>query len=232
MACSNPTATSLTACALRGDVGCTTRASGALSYAHEISETAGSTIATNARTSTGRSRLGSPLNRTTSSRTGGARRRAWRTTPRVDWISGRRPAKVASACGVELPRISGGEYVGIVGSCGGHTGYHFHGGFECFESGSGTHSTKVGGRVAGTCTGVEDFAGGSTVSRRVRWALRDDAGFALDVGVSLSHPAGRAVHARMSRSNNSGGLVTVAQCRALYTACSGSTSRSPSTALR
>ena len=46
--CSNPTATSLTACALRGDVGCTTRASGALSYAHEISETAGSTIASNA----------------------------------------------------------------------------------------------------------------------------------------------------------------------------------------
>ena len=42
------------------------------------------------------------------------------------------------------------------------------------------------------------------VSRRVRWALRDDAGFALDVGVSLSHPAGRAVHARMSRSEQLG----------------------------
>ena len=42
------------------------------------------------------------------------------------------------------------------------------------------------------------------VSRRVRWALRDDAGFALDVGVSLSHSAGRAVHARMSRSEQLG----------------------------
>ena len=136
-------------------------------------------------------------------------------------------AKVASACGVELPRISGGEYVGIVGSCGGHTGdYHFHGGFECFESGSGTHSTKVGEAGRWNVYGrFEDYAGG-------KYPYLDACGGHF--GTTPDSPSTSVYHYHIQRDapftlgchgpNNSGGLVTVAQCRALYTACSGSTS--------
>ena len=226
VACSNPTATSLTACALRGDVGCTTRASGALSYAHEISETAGSTIATNAHIY-GPFEAGFSAQQDNIISNWGCSPAslAYDTAGGLDL--GTATAKVASACGVELPRISGGEYVGIVGSCGGHTGdYHFHGGFECFESGSGTHSTKVGEAGRWNVYGrFEDYAGG-------KYPYLDACGGHF--GTTPDSPSTSVYHYHIQRDapftlgchgpNNSGGLVTVAQCRALYTACSGSTS--------
>ena len=108
--CSNPTATSLTACALRGDVGCTTRASGALSYAHEISETAGSTIASNAHIY-GPFEAGFSAQQDNIISNWGCSPAslAYDTAGGLDL--GTATAKVASACGVALPRISGGEYV-------------------------------------------------------------------------------------------------------------------------
>jgi hypothetical protein len=53
--------------------------------------------------------------------------------------------KVAKACNVAFPSISGNAYNGIVGQCGGHTkDYHFHVRLGCLYTESGGHSTKVG----------------------------------------------------------------------------------------
>jgi len=225
-ACSNPTATSLTACNLRGDVGCTTVQSGALSYTHEVSETAGSTIASGAHIY-GPFEAGFSAQQDSIISNWGCSPAslAYDTAGGLDL--GVATAKVASVCGITLPRISGTEYVGIVGSCGGHTGdYHFHGGFECFESNSGTHSPKVGeagdkyvyGRYEDYTAGKYpylDACGGhfgttpdSTTTPVYHYHIQRDAPFTL------------GCHG----PNSANGLVTVAQCRALYSECSGSTS--------
>jgi hypothetical protein len=53
--------------------------------------------------------------------------------------------KVAKVCNIELPRIQGNNYFGIVGECGGHTSdYHFHVRLGCLYTQAGGHSSQVG----------------------------------------------------------------------------------------
>ena len=119
--------------------------------------------------------------RTTSSRTGGARRRAG--VRHRGWIGSRTAGQVASACGSSFRESLAGNTSASSVRAVDTPGYHFHGGFGCFEwFGDALDRVERAGRWS---VRVEDYAGEVPVSRRVRWALRDDAGFALDVGVSL-----------------------------------------------
>ena len=231
-ACSNPTGSTgagVVAAALRSDVGCTTIASNALVYSHEISEAVGSTIAANAH-------IYGPFEAGFSSSQDSIIA-GWGCSPSslaYDTAGGLdlgiATAKVAAVCGVTLPSISGTKYTGLTGSCGGHTGnYHFHGGFECFEDASGTHSPKVG--VAGSYNvygRFEDQDAG-------KYPLLDACG--AHFGYTPESPSTSVYHYHIQRdapftigchgpssSPAYGGLVTVAECRALYSECSGSTS--------
>ena len=224
-ACVNPSVTTFARANLRGDVGCTTIASNPLRFAHEISEAAGATIASNAHVY-GPFEAGFGAQQQSIIQAWGCADAsvAYDTAGGLDL--GVAHAKVASACGIALPRISGSSYVGITGSCGGHTGnYHFHGGFECFETYRGTHSPKVGEAGRWSVYGAfEDYDGG-------KYPLLDACGghFGTTPESSTS-----VYHYHIQRDapftvgchgpNSSGGLVTVAQCRALYTECSGTTS--------
>lgn len=224
-ACSNPTQTSSPqAAALRNDVGCTTVVSDQLEYNHEQSETVGGTIASNSHIY-GPFDAGfmEPQNDIIT---------AWGCSdPSVAHGNGGydlayETNKVASVCGINFPRIesSTSEYYGIVGACGGHTGdYHFHGGFECFETNSGTHSKKVG--VAGNANVYgrwEDYTAN-------KYPYLDACGGHF--GFTPESPSTAVYHYHIQRDppftigcygpSSSNGLVTVSDCRALYPECSG-----------
>ena len=224
-ACSNPTQTSNPqAAALRNDVGCTTVVSEQLSYNHERSETVGGTIASNSHIY-GPFDAGfmAPQNDIIT---------AWGCSdPSVAHGNGGydlayETNKVASVCGISFPRIesSTNEYYGIVGACGGHTGdYHFHGGFECFETNSGTHSKKVG--VAGNANVYgrwEDYTAN-------KYPYLDACGGHF--GLTPESPSTAVYHYHIQRDppftigcygpSSSNGLVSVSDCRALYSECSG-----------
>ena len=224
-ACANPTQTSNPqAASLRGDVGCTTSASPALTYSHEISETVGGTIATNAH-------IYGPFDAGFSSSQDGLISNwgcsptslAYDATGGLDL--GYEHAKLAVVCGVTLPRISGTEWKDLLGQCGGHTGnYHFHWGFECFETKAGTHSPKVG--VAGNWNvygKYENYTGQT-------YPYLDACGGHF--GVTPDSPSTSVYHYHIQMQapftlgchgpNAAGGLVTIAQCKALYSGCSAS----------
>ncbi|CAJ1386802.1 unnamed protein product [Effrenium voratum] len=120
-----------------------------------------------------------------------------------------------------LPRIVGETYYGIVGPCGGHTGdYHFHRGFGCLYQESGSHSTKVGVVAGYNLYGKwEDYANNQlplldacgahfgptpeSSSNVYHYHVQDQAPFTVGCyGPSASN-----------------GLVSVAECRALYPKC-------------
>lgn len=224
-ACSNPTqASNPEAAELRNDVGCTTVVSDQLLYNHEQSETTGGTIASNSHIY-GPFDAGfmEPQNDIIT---------AWGCSdPSVAHGNGSydlayETNKVASECGISFPRIesSTNEYYGIVGACGGHTGdYHFHGGFECFETNSGTHSKKVG--VAGNSNVYgrwEDYTAN-------KYPYLDACGGHF--GFTPESPSTAVYHYHIQRDppftigcygpSSSGGLVSVSDCRALYPECSG-----------
>ncbi|CAJ1375607.1 unnamed protein product [Effrenium voratum] len=130
-------------------------------------------------------------------------------------------ASVAKACSIQLPRIVGETYYGIVGPCGGHTGdYHFHRGFGCLYQESGSHSTKVGVVAGYNLYGKwEDYANNQlplldacgahfgptpeSSSNVYHYHVQDQAPFTVGCyGPSASN-----------------GLVSVAECRALYPKC-------------
>ena len=224
-ACSNPTHTSSPqAAALRNDVGCTTVVSDQLDYNHEQSETVGGTIASN-------SHIYGPFDAGFMEPQNDIITTWGCSDPSVAHGNGGydlayETNKVASVCGINFPRIesSTSEYYGIVGACGGHTGdYHFHGGFECFETNSGTHSKKVG--VAGNANVYgrwEDYAAN-------KYPYLDACGGHF--GFTPESPSTAVYHYHIQRDppftigcygpSSSNGLVTVSDCRALYTECSG-----------
>ena len=221
-ACTNPTvSTPPAAASLRGDVGCTTVAGGTLAYSHEQSETAGGTIATNAH-------IYGPFDAGFGSQQDGIIA-TWGCSPTsLAYDSaggldlGYEHAKLASVCGVTLPRISGTTWIGLLGQCGGHTGnYHFHMGFECFETNSGTHSSKLG--VAGNWNVYGKYEDYTAQQYPYLDACGGHFGFTPDSpSASVYH-----YHVQMQAPftlgchgpNSAGGLVTVGQCMALYPEC-------------
>ena len=232
-ACSVPTGITAAggpvAMSLRSDVGCTTVASNALEYNHEISEKVGEKIATNAHIfaafedgfSSAQADIISGWGCSPASL-------AYDSEGGLDLGIG--TARNAAACGITLPSLSGTTWTGMTGSCGGHTGhYHFHGGFDCYETKSGTHSPKVGttgvyniyGRfedytaqtypLLDACGGHYGTTPESTTTNVYHYHIQRDAPFTL------------GCHGP-STSTTYGGLVTVAECRALYSKCSGTVS--------
>merc|ERR1712137_1210709 len=131
---------------------------------------------------------------------------------------------IAYLCNMDFPRIdtSTDTYYGVVGSCGGHTrDYHFHGSFSCLYEASGGHSTQVGQVASYYMYGkwedydnqllpLLDACGGhfgpnpdSDGSSIYHYHTQDKAPFTI------------GCHGPSS----SNGLVSVSECRALYSEC-------------
>lgn len=128
---------------LLGDVGCTTRA-GAEVYNYPPLQSRGDVIPSN-------SHIYGPFENGFGSRQRSIIEGWGCTDASVAYDSeggtdvGLAEARVAHLCNIKLPRLEGQNYVGIVGSCGGHThDYHFHRSFACVYSETGGHSTEVG----------------------------------------------------------------------------------------
>ena len=116
---------------------------------------------------------------------------------------------------------AGNTYFGIVGPCGGHTSdYHFHRGFSCLYAESGGHSTKVGDVASHAIYGKwEDY-------NLKRLPLLDACGAHIGPTPESSTPV---YHYHVQDQapftvgchgpSQSGGLVSVAVCRSLYSDC-------------
>ena len=116
---------------------------------------------------------------------------------------------------------AGNTYFGIVGPCGGHTSdYHFHRGFSCLYAESGGHSTKVGDVASHAIYGKwEDYS-------LKRLPLLDACGAHIGPTPESSTPV---YHYHVQDQapftvgchgpSQSGGLVSVAVCRSLYSDC-------------
>jgi hypothetical protein len=129
---------------------------------------------------------------------------------------------VAKDCGVQLPRWEGNNYISLLGTCGGHTGdYHFHEHLTCLYEQKGTHSTRVGDSmdgkgIYGKWENFEkqekpllDACGG-------HWGPTPDG----DGESYHYHVQGQAPFTiGCYGPNPDNSLVTVEQCRSLYSGC-------------
>ena len=116
---------------------------------------------------------------------------------------------------------AGNTYFGVVGPCGGHANdYHFHKSFSCLYAQSGGHSTKVGDVASHGIYGKwEDYD-------LKRLPLLDACGAHIGPTPDSSTPV---YHYHVQDQapftvgchgpSQSGGLVSVAVCRSLYTDC-------------
>ena len=217
--CTNPTCSSPPCGApLLGDVGCTT-VSGVESYNHELLS-AGQTIASNAH-------IYGPFEAGFSSQQQSIIENWGCTDASVAYDTeggtdiGTAESKVSKACNIVLPRVVGNTYYGVVGPCGGHTNdYHFHRSFSCLYSETGAHSTKVG-VVAG-----HDMYGKWEDYDNQRLPLLDACGAHIGATPESSTPV---YHYHVQDKapftvgchgpSATGGLVSVATCRALYSDC-------------
>jgi len=135
-------------------------------------------------------------------------------------------AECAHACSVTLPRFEGGQYYGFLDDCGGHTQYHFHRRLSCLYSESGNHSPKLG-------------EGSNTNKNALYGKWEDYAARSLPqldacgghYGVTPDSSGATVYHHHVQEDppftygcfgpNEDGSLVSVAQCRALYSECDG-----------
>ncbi|CAK9020746.1 YHYH domain [Durusdinium trenchii] len=217
--CQNPSCSSPPCAApLLGDVGCTT-VSGTETYAHELLP-AGSTINSGAH-------IFGPFEAGFSSQQDNIIQTWGCSTPSVVYDSeggtdiSIAEKKVAYACNIEFPRLEGGTYYGVVGPCGGHTNdYHFHRSLSCLYSQAGGHSTKVGETASHSLYGKwEDYD-------LQRLPLLDACGAHIGPTPESSTPV---YHYHVQDQapftvgchgpSQSGGLVSVALCRSLYSDC-------------
>lgn len=151
-------------------------------------------------------------------------------------------ASIAKKCGISLPRLEGtsvqsSKWIGIVGSCGGHTGafhelmtkeynpylsFHFHRSMSCLYKETGAHSTAVGEVAQWQMYGKwEDYA-----NKKLPYldACGGHFGVTPDSNAATVyhyHVQGRppyTVGCHGPTADNK--LVGVAACRSLYTECS------------
>lgn len=217
--CTNPSCSSPPCAApLLGDVGCTSVA-GTETYNHEMLSS-GDTISSGAH-------IFGPFEAGFSSQQDNIISTWGCSTPSVVYDTeggtdvGIAEKRVAHLCNIEFPRIVGNTYYGVVGPCGGHTNdYHFHRGFGCLYAESGGHSTKVGDVASHGIYGKwEDYD-------LKRLPLLDACGAHIgptpDSATPVYHyhvqdqaPFTVGCHG----PSQSGGLVSVAVCRSLYSDC-------------
>ena len=232
--CTNPTVTTFpTKASLRQDNGCTTKAGVeeyyGKTYTHEIT---GSAVPTNAH-------IYNSFEAGFSSSQDGVISGWGCSDPSKLYDSaggldlGLAESKVRKECydsgRYSFPNINATSnvYTGAVGPCGGHTGdYHFHGRYHCLYSQSGMHSTSVGDVGPYKMYGKwEDFSNlklplldacgahfgtnpDSTSTVVYHYHVQDRAPY----GVGCYGPSANG-------ATGATGLVTVAQCRALYSEC-------------
>ena len=140
-------------------------------------------------------------------------------------------AMVAFECGVQLPRYENGNYVSLLDECGGHTQeYHFHERLSCLYLETGGHSTRVGETSDGTpiygkwenyATGelpLLDACGG-------QFGVTPDSNGAViyHYHVQGAPPFTVGCFGPAIGSDGSEQLVTIAQCRAVYSTCGDGT---------
>jgi len=218
-ACVNPTcATPPCAAATLGDVGCTTVA-GVTQYKHEMLSK-GDTIAIG-------SHIYGPFEAGFTSKQDSIIKNWGCTDPSLVYDSkggrdiGIAEALVAYKCNIEFPRVVGTTWYGAVGHCGGHTGdYHFHKSFGCLYSESGGHSTVVGDIASYKMYGKwEDYSKNLLPLLDACGAhlgpTPDSASNVYHYHVQDKAPFTVGCHGPSS----SGGLVSLAACRALYSTC-------------
>jgi hypothetical protein len=131
--------------------------------------------------------------------------------------------KTAAACNIQLPRLEGSTYYGIVGPCGGHTSdYHFHMGFSCLYSESGAHSTAIGDVAQWKIYGKwEDYSNNKLPlldACGAHFGATPDSGGATVYHYHVQDKAPFSVGCLGPTADNK--LVGVATCRALYGKCS------------
>jgi len=129
-------------------------------------------------------------------------------------------SKVAKVCNIQLPRVEGTTWYGILGFCGGHTkDYHFHRDLACLYKEEGGHSTAVADSV-----GTQKIYGKWEDFANKKLPLLDACGGHF--GPTPDSAGANVYHYHLQDRapwtlgcfgpNADGGLVTVAQCRALY----------------
>ena len=217
--CTNPTCSSPPCAApLLGDVGCTT-VSGVETYNHELLS-AGQEIASNAHIF-GPFEAGFTSQQQNIIENWGCSDASVAYDTEGGTDIGTAESKVSHLCNIELPRIVGNTYYGVVGPCGGHTGdYHFHRSFSCLYSQTGGHSTKVGVIAGHNIYGKwEDYD-------NQRLPLLDACGAHIgptpesSTAVYHYHAQDKAPFTVGCHGPSaSGGLVSVATCRSLYSDC-------------
>lgn len=220
--CSNPTCASPPcAAALLGDVGCTIK-EGHTNYAHELLEK-GDTIATG-------SHIYGPFEAGFTSAQDSFISAWGCSDPSVvyDTAGGKdittAELETAYKCNMEFPRIEGDTYIGVVGECGGHTpDYHFHKRLICLYEETGSHSASVG-EIAGYLMYGKwenfdeqllpylDACGGHI-------GPTPDCEDCYHYHVQDKRPFTVGCHGPSA----SGGLVSLATCRSLYSECGDGT---------
>lgn len=134
-------------------------------------------------------------------------------------------ALVAHQCNIDLPRVENGRRISLLDSCGGHTmEYHFHERLRCLYSDAGTHSPQVGEAFDGKPI-YGKWEDAATQTRPLLDACGGHWGFTPD------SPDVEVYHYHVQDSapfiigcfgpNEDNSLVTVEQCRSLYTGCNG-----------
>jgi len=219
-ACVNPTCASPPCAAkIYGDVGCTT-VSGVTLYNHELT-TKGQTIASNAH-------IYGPFEAGFGSQQYSIIE-GWGCTNPPDVYDSAggldlqiAEQKVAKVCNIELPRISGDNYVGVVGNCGGHTSdYHFHVRLSCLYTQAGGHSPEVGVVASHKLYGKwEDYDNNLLPlldACSAHFGPTPDSNGAIVYHHHVQDNPPFAVGCLGPTANN--GLVGVAACRALYSEC-------------
>ena len=133
-------------------------------------------------------------------------------------------AMVAYQCGIELPRVEGDEYIGLLNSCGGHTAeHHFHEKLGCLYEESGAHSSKIGE----TFDRSQDLFGKWENYSAGEYPVLDACGG--HYGITPDSDGSQVYHYHVQSSppftfgcygpNEDGSVVTQAQCEALYDGC-------------
>lgn len=140
----------------------------------------------------------------------------------------------AGQCGVTLPRWESGRYYGFADTCGGHTQYHFHQNMNCtgWATETSGHSARIG---VGTDSASTPLYG--AYESYPNMPSLDACGGHF--GTTPESPSTPVYHNHVQEHppftygcygpNAQGGLVTIAQCRAINSAVCGTDSTSVTT---
>jgi len=133
---------------------------------------------------------------------------------------------VASACGITLPRTEGNEYISLIDQCGGHTKeYHFHERMTClYDAMASGHSTKIGQGMDGRYLYGKWESDGTLPKLDAcggHFGVTPDSNgqIVYHYHVQEAPPFAFGCYGPITESDGKKKMVTVAECRALYSGC-------------